>query len=58
MYKYLLKIINFSHFNINDALRKPTTKENLILPGGDIMDEPIYGDIYTVDTSGSTIMCG
>jgi len=28
--KYLLKIINFSHFNINDALRKPTTKENLI----------------------------
>ena len=27
--KYLLKIINFSHFNINDALRKPTTKENL-----------------------------
>ena len=35
-----------------------TTKENLILPGGDIVDEPIYGDIYTVDTSGSTIMCG
>ena len=28
--KYLLKIINFSHYNINDALRKPTTKENLI----------------------------
>ena len=28
--KYLLKIINFSHFNINDALRKPTTKDNLI----------------------------
>jgi hypothetical protein len=28
--KYLLKIINFSRFNINDALRKPTTKENLI----------------------------
>ena len=28
--KYLLKIINFSHFNINDTLRKPTTKENLI----------------------------
>ena len=28
--KYLLTIINFSHFNINDTLRKPTTKENLI----------------------------
>ena len=28
--KYLLTIINFSHFNVNDALRKPTTKENLI----------------------------
>ena len=28
--KYLLKIISFSKFNINDALRKPTTKENMI----------------------------
>ena len=28
--KYLLKIINFSRYNINDTLRKPTTKENLI----------------------------
>jgi hypothetical protein len=28
--KYLLKIISFSKFNINDALRKPTTKENII----------------------------
>ena len=28
--KYLLTIINFSHFNINDTLRKQTTKENLI----------------------------
>ena len=28
--KYLLKIINFSHYNINDTLKKPTTKENLI----------------------------
>ena len=28
--KYLLKIITFSKFNINDALRKPTTKENLV----------------------------
>ena len=27
--KYLLKIISFSKFNINDALRKPTTVENL-----------------------------
>ena len=27
--KYLLKIISFSKFNINDTLRKPTTKENL-----------------------------
>jgi hypothetical protein len=28
--KYLLKIITFSKFNINDTLRKPTTKENLV----------------------------
>ena len=28
--KYLLKIISFNKFNINDALRKPTTKGNLI----------------------------
>ena len=28
--KYLLKIISFSKFNINDSLRKPTTKENMI----------------------------
>ena len=28
--KYLLKIISFGKFNINDALRKPTTKENLV----------------------------
>ena len=28
--KYLLKIISFGKFNINDALRKPTTKENLL----------------------------
>ena len=28
--KYLLKIISFSKFNINDALRKPTTKDNLV----------------------------
>ena len=28
--KYLLKIISFSKFNVNDALRKPTTVENLI----------------------------
>ena len=28
--KYLLKIISFSKFNINDALRRSTTKENLI----------------------------
>ena len=27
--KYLLKIISFSKFNINDTLRKPTTKDNL-----------------------------
>ena len=35
-----------------------TTKENLIPPGVNIMDEPIYGDIYTVDTSNTTIICG
>ena len=28
--KYLLKIISFSKFNINDTLRKPTTKENML----------------------------
>ena len=28
--KYLLKIISFNKFNVNDALRKPTTKGNLI----------------------------
>ena len=28
--KYLLNIMNFSKFNINDALRKPTTKYNLL----------------------------
>ena len=26
--------------------------------GLDIMDETIYGDIYSVDTSGTTIYCG
>ena len=28
--KYLLKIISFSKFNINDSLRKPTTKDNIV----------------------------
>ena len=34
-----------------------TRKRNLI-KGCDIMDETIYGDIYTVDTSDSTVYCG